>query len=225
MPFAGDPAGVAIAPEETRYLCDSVGQWFRAAPKPEDVVWSYAGIRPLFDDMSDDPSKVTRDYVLTLDGGPGEPALLNVYGGKITTFRRLAEHALEKLKPHMPTMGREWTAKAHLPGGDLGGKSFARFSEEVRLRYPFLSAPTALRMAHAYGGLIDRVLGGAKKADDLGRDLAAGLSEREAEYLAEREFARTAGDILWRRTKLGLDATPAEAAALDDWLKRRRRAA
>ncbi len=221
VPFAGDPGKVSISPAETQYLCDAVGAWFRDAPTPAQVAWSYAGVRPLFDDMSDDPSKVTRDYVLTLDGNPGEPALLNVYGGKITTFRRLAEHALEKLKPHLPAMKPAWTARAHLPGGDLGGKSFAAFAEDVQRRYPFLPTPTARRLAHAYGARIERVLAGAKKPEDLGRDLGAGLHEREAGYLAQHEWARTAEDILWRRTKLGLGASPGEAAALDDWLKRR----
>ena len=228
VPFAGDPGGVSISPEETRYLCDAVGAWFRDAPTPAEVAWSYAGVRPLFDDMSDDPSKVTRDYVLTLHGDRGEPALLNVYGGKITTFRRLAEHALEKLKPHLPAMKAGWTVRAHLPGGDLGGKTFAAFAEDVRRRYPFLPAAQAQRMARAYGSRIDRVLGGASSMDAMGRKLAVldgdALCEREAEYLAAEEFAATADDILWRRTKLGLHA-PEARAALDDWLKRRVKAA
>ncbi len=220
-PFDGEPGKVAISAEETRYLCDAVGAWFSTAPKPADAVWSYAGIRPLFDDMSDDPSKVTRDYVLALDAGAGMPALLNVYGGKITTFRRLAEHALEKLSPHLPAMKPVWTARATLPGGDLGGKSFGEFLADTKRRYAFLSPDQALRLARAYGGRIERVLGAARKADDLGRELAAGLSEREAEYLAQQEWALTAEDMLWRRTKLGLHAAAGASAGLDDWLKRR----
>ncbi len=223
--FTGDPGAVSISPGETQYLCDAVGAWFRDPPAPAHVVWSYAGVRPLFDDMSDDPSKVTRDYVLTLDGDPGQPTLLNVYGGKITTFRRLAEHALAKLAPHLPAMKPAWTATAHLPGGDLGGKTFAAFAADVERRYPFLPASAARRLAHAYGSRIDRVLGNARNLAELGRDLVAGLHECEAEYLVRHEWARGAGDILWRRTKLGLQATPAEVSALEDWLKRRSKAA
>jgi glycerol-3-phosphate dehydrogenase len=224
VPFAGDPAGVAISPEETQYLCDAVGQWFRHPPKPSDAVWDYAGVRPLFDDASDDPSAVTRDYVLALEDEAGLAPLLSVYGGKITTFRRLAEHALEKLKPHFPGMKPAWTARAPLPGGDLGGRSFAAFLADLQSRRPFLPAGLALRLARAYGSRAERVLGGARRLDDLGRDLGAGLHEREAEYLLRDEFARTAEDILWRRSKLGLHA-PGAARALTDWLEAGGRAA
>ncbi|MGQ0675682.1 MAG: glycerol-3-phosphate dehydrogenase [Rhodospirillales bacterium] len=229
VPFSGDPGRVSISPEETSYLCDAVGAWFRRAPAPADVRWSYAGVRPLFDDMSDDPSKVTRDYVLTLDGASGEPALLNVYGGKITTFRRLAEHALEKLEAHLPAMKPAWTSRAALPGGDIGTATFQAFLAEVQRRHAFLPPALALRLARAYGSRIERVLGGAESIAGLGRELVqaggAGLYEREAEYLAAHEWAQTAEDMLWRRSKLGLHAAPQAAAALDDWLERRGRAA
>jgi glycerol-3-phosphate dehydrogenase len=224
VPFSGDPGSVAISPEETQYLCDAVGAWFRDRPKPADAVWDYAGVRPLFDDASDDPSAVTRDYVLALEDEANLAPLLSVYGGKITTFRRLAEHALEKLKPHFPGMKPAWTARAHLPGGDLGGRSFDAFLADLAARHPFLPASLALRLARAYGSRTERVLGGARRLDDLGRDLGAGLREREAEYLLREEFARTAEDILWRRSKLGLHA-PGAAGTLADWLQARGRAA
>ncbi|MCC6467059.1 MAG: glycerol-3-phosphate dehydrogenase [Alphaproteobacteria bacterium] len=204
VPFDGDPSRVSISPEETAYLCEVVGRWFRRAPSPADVTWSYAGVRPLFDDQSDNPSAVTRDYVLKLEDAAGQAPLLSIYGGKITTFRRLAEHALEKLAPHLPAMGPAWTSRGLLPGGDLGGKGFADFLAEQRRRYGFLPAATAERMAHAYGSRIERVLDGAHGPADLGRDLGAGLSEREAQYLIAHEWAVTAEDILWRRSKLGL---------------------
>ena len=193
VPYEGDPAKVAISADETRYLCDVVGRWFKKAPTPEDVVWSYAGVRPLFDDQSDNPAAVTRDYVLKIEAENNQPALLSIYGGKITTFRRLAEHALEKLAPHLPAMKPAWTAKAALPGGDLGGASFDAFLAETRRRYAFLPEATAARMAHAYGDRIERVVGGATSLAALGRDLGAGLSEREAAYLVDQEWGRRGG--------------------------------
>jgi glycerol-3-phosphate dehydrogenase len=220
VPFAGDPAGVAISSEEKQYLCDAVGQWFHHPPKPADAVWHYAGVRPLFDDASDDPSAVTRDYVLALEDEANLAPLLSVYGGKITTFRRLAEHALEKLKPHFPAMKPAWTARAALPGGNLGGKGFEAFQAGLAARHSFLPAALALRLARAYGSRAERVLDGARRLDDLGRDLGGGLHEREAEYLVREEFARSAEDILWRRSKLGLHA-PTAARTLSDWLRAR----
>jgi glycerol-3-phosphate dehydrogenase len=225
VPFDGDPAKVAISPDETAYLCEAVGQWFQHPPAPADVKWSYAGVRPLFDDQSDNPSAVTRDYVLKLENGAGLAPLLSIYGGKITTFRRLAEHALEKLAPHLQGMGPAWTARGTVPGGDLGGAAFGRFLAEQRRRLAFLPAATVERMAHAYGSRIERVLGGARGLDDLGRDLGAGLSEREVEYLAAHEWAVTADDILWRRSKLGLHAPEGMRASLADFLARRGAAA
>ncbi len=221
VPYDGDPAEVAISADETRYLCDVVKRWFKNAPTPEDVVWSYAGVRPLFDDQSDNPAAVTRDYVLKVEAENGQPALLSIYGGKITTFRRLAEHALEKLAPHLPPMKPAWTASSPLPGGDLGGASFDAFLADTRRRYPFLPEATAVRMAHAYGDRIERVIDGASSLDALGRDLGAGLSEREAAYLVAQEWAGAAEDILWRRSKLGLHAPPGTREALAHWLSGR----
>jgi glycerol-3-phosphate dehydrogenase len=223
VPYDGDPAQVAISADETRYLCDVVGRWFKKAPTPDDVVWSYAGVRPLFDDQSDNPAAVTRDYVLKVEAENNQPALLSIYGGKITTFRRLAEHALEKLAPHLPAMKPAWTATAPLPGGDLGGASFDAFLAETRRRYPFLPAGTAARMAHAYGDRIERVIDGAASLDALGHDLGAGLSEREASYLVDQEWARSAEDMLWRRSKLGLHAPPGTRESLAAWLAERSR--
>jgi len=223
VPYDGDPAQVAISPDETRYLCDVLGRWFKTAPSPDDVVWSYAGVRPLFDDQSDNPAAVTRDYVLKVEAEKDQPALLSIYGGKITTFRRLAEHALEKLAPHLPPMKPAWTAKAALPGGNLGGASFDAFLADVRRRYPFLPEGTATRLAHAYGDRIERVIDGAASLAALGRDLGAGLSEREAAYLVDQEWALGAEDILWRRSKLGLHAPPGTRESLAAWLAARGR--
>ncbi len=219
VPFADDPARVAISDDEIRYLCSVVGRWFRRAPAPEDVVWTYAGVRPLFDDASENPSVVTRDYVLSVEGGPDQPAQLSIYGGKITTFRRLAEHALEKLAPFLPGAKPAWTARAVLPGGDMDG-DFAAFLVDTRRRYPFLPPVLSRRLAHAYGTRLERVLNGAGGIADLGRDFGAGLYEHEARYLVEQEWACTADDILWRRSKLGLHVPAATHAALERFMGR-----
>jgi glycerol-3-phosphate dehydrogenase len=210
VPFEGDPAGVAIDEEETRYLCRAVSRWLAKPVVPDDVVWSYAGVRPLYDDRSSSASAVTRDYVFDLDETDGIPAL-SVFGGKITTYRRLAEHALDKLLPFFQQAGRPWTAEATLPGGDLPPGDFVA---ELRRRYSFLPEATARRFARTYGSDAHRLLAGAASVAALGRDFGAGLTEREVDWLVAEEWARTAEDILWRRTKLGLRVTPEQAVAL-----------
>ena len=199
--WEGDPQAPAISAEETDYLCEAASRWFALPIGPGDVVHSYAGIRPLYDDGSARASEVTRDYVLRL-GCERAPQLLSVFGGKITTHRRLAEHALEKLAPFL-AMGPAWTATTPLPGGDLPG-DFASFLAGVTARWPFLGEATALRMARAYGTRIERVLGKAASLADLGEDFGGGLRAREVDYLVRHEFARTAEDVLWRRSKIGL---------------------
>jgi glycerol-3-phosphate dehydrogenase len=216
--FAGDPAAVAISEAESRYLRQVVSAHFRRTIDAADVVWTYAGVRPLHDDAALSASAVTRDYSFDLDAGPGEPPLISVYGGKITTYRRLAEHALEKLAPSFPALGRPWTAAAKLPGGDLGGADFPTFLAALRARRPFLSDALALRLARAYGGEVEKILGSAASMADLGRDFGQGLTEREVAHLVRHEFALTAEDVLWRRSKLGLHLEPSAAATLDQWL-------
>jgi glycerol-3-phosphate dehydrogenase len=200
-PFEGDPAAPKIDPDEIDYLCRAVNRYFAKPIGPADVVGSYSGVRPLFDDGAEDASAVTRDYVLKLGATEG-PQVLSAFGGKITTYRRLAEHALDKLAPFLPHMGKAWTADVPLPGGDLPGGDFEAFLATVRRRWPFLSHDTAERMAHAYGTRIERVLGDATAIDDLG----GGLSTREVDYLVAHEWARSAEDVLWRRTKIGVHA-------------------
>jgi glycerol-3-phosphate dehydrogenase len=212
IPYEADPARVEASAEEIDYLCRTVGEYFDAPPGPGDVVWAYSGVRPLFDDGHENASAVTRDYVLDLNCDEGAPPLLTIYGGKITTFRRLAEHALEKLREPLAFDRGPWTADAHLPGGDLADGDFDRLRREVADRYPWLPEPTLTRMCKAYGSRVDTVLGGAKAWGDLGKDHGAGLTEREVRYLVEHEWAREPDDILWRRTKLGLHMSPAERA-------------
>lgn len=209
VPFEGDPAAVAVDPEETRYLCRAVSRWFARPVTPDDVVWSYSGVRPLYDDAAENASAVTRDYVFDLDKN-GPPAL-SIFGGKITTYRRLAEHAMEKLAPFFLGAGGRWTATAPLPGADMD----ARHTAELCRAYPFLDASVAERLLRAYGGEAKAVLGDARRPEDLGRDFGYGFTEREIDWLIREEWARTPTDILWRRSKLGLhlDAGAREAIA------------
>ncbi len=209
--FDGDPSHVTISPAETAYLCAAVSAWFRRTITADDVVWSFAGVRPLRDDGASAARAVTRDYVLELTG---TPPVLSVYGGKITTFRRLAEAAMDRLSPLFPGLKPAWTASASLPGGDFPWDGFCELRAALARRYPFLSAATAHRLTRAYGTLAPALLGDARTAADLGQDHGAGLTDREIDWLRRHEWARTADDILWRRTKLGLRFTPAEAGAL-----------
>ena len=211
IPFTGDPARVQIGAKEVAYLCASLVPYLRVPPQPTDVVWSYAGVRPLYDDHASMASEVTRDYVLDLDPTPGAP-LLSVYGGKITTCRRLAEQAVTRLlaalgRPFVPP----WTAKAPLPGGDTGA-DFIAWQADFIAAHGFLPAQLAARLARTYGSRAALLLAGASSLADLGADLGGGLTATEARYLVAHEFAMTAPDILWRRTKLGLHA-PAETEA------------
>lgn len=216
IPFEGDPAEVAISPEETAYLCAVVNRHFYKHLRTDEVLHSYSGVRPLFDDQAASPSAITRDYVFDIeagedggdDGGPRTAApLLSIYGGKITTYRKLAEHALAKLAPFLPDMRPAWTAAAPLPGGDFPGGSFDRFLGGLRATYPFLPEALAHRYARLYGTLCQQFLKDAIRIEDLGEAFGAGLYEAEVAYLCEREWARSADDILWRRTKLGLHMT------------------
>jgi glycerol-3-phosphate dehydrogenase len=209
VPFSGDATRVSISPEEVLYLCNTVNSYFRKSIAPSDVKWSYAGVRPLSDDESKNASKVTRDYKLELTETTHDaPPLLSVFGGKITTYRRLAESALSKLQPHLNSSDREWTDKAPLPGGDLPRADFASFAAGVHKRWPFLPDSMAHRLARAYGTRVEKILGKAQAMLDLGEHYGAGLTQAEIDYLVANEWARSGDDILRRRTKLGLHLDP-----------------
>ena len=220
--FTGDPAGVAISEAEIAYLCAAVDEYLQRAVTPADVVWSYAGVRPLYDDGASRAQEATRDYVLTLDGAP---PLLSVFGGKITTYRRLAEHAMEKLAPHLPGLAAPWTAGAHLPGGGFPWNGAPALIAALRRDYPFAGETMARRLVRRHGLQAAAVLGDAKSLGDCGPVLGAGLTAREVDWMTAREWARTPEDILWRRSKLGLHIDAAGQAALAAHLAEARAAA
>jgi glycerol-3-phosphate dehydrogenase len=217
--YGGAAASVAIDADETAYLCALANRYFRHAITPADVVWSYSGVRPLLDDESSDPSSVTRDYTFELD--TAGPPILSVFGGKITTYRRLAEDAVEALLPKLGTKAHAWTAKAPLPGGDMPDADFDAYVAALAERHPKLPAGLRHRYARAYGTRAERILDGARSTAQLGEAVLPGLHEAELEYLCTTEFARTADDILWRRSKLGLHLPRDAGPRLDDWLARR----
>ncbi len=205
-------------PEERDYLCDFASAYFRKPVTREDVVWSYSGVRPLYDDGASSATAATRDYTLKVDAAGGAP-VLNVFGGKITTYRRLAESALEKIAPYFAPSRGAWTAGAPLPGGDFALEQVEPLIAGLQVDYPFLSPYWARRLIRAYGTDARNILGDAAAAEDMGPAFGATLTGREVAWLIEKEFARTAEDVVWRRSKAGLRMTAAEVAALDDWMR------
>lgn len=213
-----DPAVETITREEIDYLCRAVGRYFRPPPHPGAIVWSFSGLRPLFDDARTSASAVARDYRLVLDAPAGEAPLLTVYGGKITTYRRLAEEALTRLGGHWDRMGPAWTKDAVLPGGDLEGMTPEAFAAQLMRQAPWLPPGLARRYAGSYGSRAAFMLDGATGLEDLGQHQGDGLYEAEVRYLRDYEWARTARDILWRRSKLGLHVCGATVENLEMWL-------
>ena len=214
--FHGEPQDPQISAAETDYLCATVNRYFTRQIGAADVVHSYAGVRPLLEDESADPAKVTRDYALDLD--LQGPPLLSVFGGKITTFRRLAEEAVDGLCRALNIEAAPWTQLAVLPGGDLPGASLAVFLRALARRFPWLPTPVRERFARAYGTRISMLIGAARNLSMMGEEVLPGLYEREVDYLCGYEWALTARDILWRRTKLGLHLPPGSEARLAAWL-------
>ena len=212
---------VAITEDEVRYLCSIVNHFFKRQVTPDEVVWTYSGVRPLFDDGSTNASAVTRDYVFDMDAPQGQAPVLSIFGGKITTFRKLSEHAVCELKAYFPAMKPSWTETAKMPGGDMPDADFDRFFATVRQRWSFLPEALANRLSRAYGTRIEELLGSAKAMADLGEDFGAGLTAAEVDYLMRREWARSAEDILWRRSKLGLHVPADGAARIDAYIAKR----
>jgi glycerol-3-phosphate dehydrogenase len=216
--WRGDPGEVAIEEKEVEYLCSAVNEYFVVPVSPDAVVWAYAGVRALYDDEASSASEITRDYVLDLDRD-GAP-LLSVFGGKLTTYRKLAEQVMEKLRNELPNAGAPWTCDATLPGGDLPQADFDAFLHDVRGRYSWLAPSLCLRYARNYGTRLEKMLGGVHDTAGLGENLGAQLHEVELQYLRDHEWAQTSEDVLWRRSKLGLFAEAGTAERIDTWLAR-----
>ncbi len=214
-----DPAEATVDAGEVRYLCDAVNRYFATTVRPEDVVHSFSGVRPLIEDEHTEASAVTRDYQLDLDTA-GAP-LLSVFGGKITTFRRLAEEALEALETPLGIPGGRWTSTAPLPGGDIANADFEAFLASCRQRYRWLDEALVTRLAGAYGTRIERLLDGATATDDLGEDFGFGIREAELEYLRANEWATCADDVLWRRSTLGLHVDTPTRKRIEMWFAER----
>ncbi len=207
--------------EEKQYLIELASSYFKTPIAQEDVVWSFSGVRPLYDDGASSATAATRDYVLRVDTTGGAP-LLNIFGGKITTYRKLAESALDKIAAHVPGATGKWTAGAPLPGGDFPVDGVEKLLAKAQADYPFLDPVWAKRMLRAYGTDIWPMLGTARDAADLGQRFGYNLTECEVLWLMEKEFARTAEDVLWRRSKLGLRLSTDEATALDTFMQAKR---
>jgi glycerol-3-phosphate dehydrogenase len=219
----GAPKDAVCTPEEQEYLCNFATQYFKKPVTRADIVWTYSGVRPLYNDGAKSATAATRDYVLSLDTN-GAP-LLNVFGGKITTYRRLAESALAKLAPYFPQAKGPWTARVAMPGGDFPHDGVAALTANLKAAHPFLTDYHAARLIRAYGTEATQITGDAKTMDDLGRHFGATLTESEVRWLMTREYAHAAADVVWRRTKLGLRMTHDEIAALDAFMAGHRQAA
>jgi glycerol-3-phosphate dehydrogenase len=218
--YDGNPAAVAASEDEIGYLCATASEYFRQPVRRGDVVWTYSGVRALYDDGASKAQEATRDYVLGLDETPGLAPLLSVFGGKITTYRRLAEAALDRLKPHLAAARRPgWTASVPLPGGNFPHDGYEALVTATRRKHPYVDQVLVERLVRAYGTRVARVLGDSTSAADLGRVFGADLTESEVSHLMREEWAATADDVLWRRSKLGLRFSTHEKAALDDFMR------
>lgn len=218
IPYEGGLDAAAISQEEIAYLCESVNRYFGRSIAPAEVVWSYSGVRALRDDASSEAAEVTREYELALERTVAGAAVLSVIGGKITTYRTLAQRALEQLRPLIGGNSRSWTDMAPLPGGDLPHESFGEFLEDAQRRWPHLRPELVARLARSYGTRMERILDGAASLDALGERFGADLTLAEVEYMTRHEWAVTAEDILWRRSKLGLVVPAGDAARLERYL-------
>lgn len=215
--YQGEPNKASCSIDEQQYLCNAVNQYFKHSISPNDIIWSYAGVRPLQSDEHGDPKKVTRDYTLEVHDDNGQLPLLSVFGGKITTYRKLAEHAMQKLTAYFPTMGAAWTDKVPLPGGEM--TSFTDFVNELASKHAFLPQAMLIRLAQAYGSRCYELLKDCHSMADLGQHFGADLYECEVNFMIKTEWAESLDDIIWRRSKLGLFLSAQEQANLKAWLE------
>ncbi|WP_368890220.1 glycerol-3-phosphate dehydrogenase [Morganella morganii] len=218
--YHGDPADVKIDDNEINYLLDVYNDHFRKTLTRDDIRWTYSGVRPLCDDESDSPQAITRDYTLDLHDDNGQAPLLSVFGGKLTTYRKLGEHALDKLAAYYPHAGKAWTKQAVLTGGELNGRSRDNYARALTERWSWLPHGLALRLARTYGSQTEKIIGDAQSLSDLGQLFGHNLYEAELRYLVQHEWVITAEDALWRRTKLGMWLTQEEQLQVEQWLRR-----
>lgn len=217
--YVGDPSDVRTTAEEIDYLCHAANRYFKTAIGPAQVIWTYSGVRPLYDDGASEAQAATRDYVLELDDA-GAP-MLSIFGGKITTYRRLAQHALDKLERYLPEtvrVRRNWSGHKPLPGGDFPVHGFDALVKEIGREYPWLDAHHCRRLVRSYGTRTRAILGRATHRTSLGRDFGGGLTEAEVIYLMREEWAQEADDVIWRRSKLGLRLSAAQVAELKSFM-------
>ncbi len=217
--YVGDPKDVKITDKETDYLCDAASEYFKRPVTRDDIVWTYSGVRPLFDDGASKAQEATRDYVLKVDGTRDNGAVLNIFGGKITTYRRLAEHVMEKIEAVLGAKGESWTKNGTMPGGDFPVTGFNALVQSLISDYPFLDQRRATRLARLYGTKARILLGNAKSLTDLGLQFGPDLTAGEVDYLMAHEWAQEAEDILWRRTKAGLVTDAAAQKALGEYIQ------
>jgi len=219
--LAQPPAVMEVSDEEVRYLCDAANRYLRTPINAGDVVWRYAGVRALHDDGKASSTEVTRDYVLQLDHSASGAPILSVFGGKITTYRRLAEHALDKLSSVLELPGRPWTATVPLPGAATGHFDYVEFLKSMLTRCAALPTGLVEGIVRRHGSTAIDLIGDAQNVSDMGTHFGAGLTAREVDHFIDREWARTADDVLWRRSKIGLHLNAAERAAVEDYITRR----
>lgn len=216
--YKGDPSDVKISDQEIAYLCAGASQYFKEPVTRDDIVWTYSGVRPLYDDGASKAQEATRDYVLRTDGAAG-PKVINIFGGKITTYRRLAESMLAKVEEAIGSKGVPWTKASVLPGGEFGVSGFSDLLSKVHSHYPFLETSHSERLLRSYGLKALEILGEAKSHVDLGEEFGHGLTEAEVRYLMKNEWAQTAADVVWRRSKLGIRFTPEQTDRLDAFMR------
>ena len=217
--YEGDPVNVKITPSEISYLCSAASEYFEKAIKVEDVVWSYSGVRPLFDDGATEAQEATRDYVLRVDGDSEKPCVINIFGGKITTYRKLAESMLEKIEENIGAKSGIWTANSRLPGGNFGVNEFDELVSKLKAEFNFLELPLANRLIRSYGTNAWILMQGVSKSEEMGQVFGGSLTEREVTYLIQHEWAESAEDVVWRRSKLGIRLSDKEIMTLDKWMQ------
>ena len=218
--YEGGPRDVKITPEEVTYLCDAASEYFKTPINEDSIVWTYAGVRSLYDDGASEAQEATRDYILREDGEGKEPRVINIFGGKITTYRQLAHSMMKKIESILGSRQAPWTADSSLPGGDFEVSGFDTLVIEVAKKYPFIDHSLAWRLVRMYGTRVWKMFDGAKTVKDMGKDFGATLTELEVRYMMEHEWAQTAEDILWRRSKLGIQMSEKEISALDKWIEK-----